>query len=179
MLASIRRHLITDVQTSAGDTGVLMRGTIAGDLETQLPELSGHISRLLEQNCIDALTLKTADNLRLSFYGFCFSTIPETTISQLATLADEQDAEAMIIMDTHSSSAIEAEVVWLDVPDARLNSLELVWRDQIRPAGIKRLRFAAYGETEAAFYENPEASRTRLWRDPTGDTVPRAVTKSA
>ncbi|MCP1386773.1 hypothetical protein M5J20_00960 [Corynebacterium sp. TA-R-1] len=171
--ASIRPHLISNVESATTETGIVVRGEISGELETVLPELSGHLSRLLEQNCVRSLTLTTPDNLRLSFYNFCYTTVPQAAIAEFAAMADEENAEALIFTDTHSPTGIEADLNWLNVKDSDLTRLEHTWRDMTRPATIGRLRLAAYGETEGLFREAGAGTRTKMWRDPVGEAVER------
>lgn len=165
--ASVRPYLITDLHTATTDNGVIMRGTLTDSAESQLPELSGHLSRLLAQNCLAAVTLKTPDNARVNFYGFCLSTVSEDTILNLVTLALEHDADEVTFTDNRVPDGLEASVAWYNAgSDAQLSKLETLWADQTRPAGLGKLRFAAYGTDEAALRESVAGKPAHSWRDP-------------
>ena len=54
--ASVRPNVIADAQVGATKTGVMLRGDLTPTAMVSA-ETAGHISRLLEQNCLDTLTL--------------------------------------------------------------------------------------------------------------------------
>ena len=85
--ASIRSHLITDVRVGKTDSGAMMRGDIVNGALDDTTEIAGHLSRLLEQNCLDTVTLTSKSGMRFNFWGFCFSTLPPATIAQLMDLS--------------------------------------------------------------------------------------------
>lgn len=99
VLASIRPYLITDVESAVGETGVIMRGKATETAMASTAEFTGHLSRLLEQNCLDTLVLTTPNNMRMSFLGFCFSTLPPASIEKYTTFAADEDADSLAFVN--------------------------------------------------------------------------------
>lgn len=175
--ASIRSHLITDVETATGRSGVMMRATTTEAAENNLEEFTGHVSRLLEQNCLDTLVLTTPDNLRVSFFGFCFNTLPPESIEAPLTFALKGDADSVTFMDYHSHAGIQVETVWADpVTESRAEQLIRMGRATQLPEWVQRFTFSVYTDTEVFMLAKerdtrPFTSRSPLLRASTSATT--------
>ena len=151
VLASIRPHLITDVESTVGETGVIVRGKATETAMASTAEFTGHLSRLLEQNCLDTLVLTTPNNMRISFLGFCFSTLPPASIEKYTTIAADEDADSLAFVNYNSAAGVEVALGWLDVASAsKLDELEQTWKRLPLEPGLDRLRTSAYTDAEAA-----------------------------
>ena len=151
VLASIRPYLITDVKSAVGETGVIVRGKATETAMASTTEFTGHLSRLLEQNCLDTLVLTTPNNMRISFLGFCFSTLPPASIEKYTTLAAEEDADSVAFVNHNSAAGVEVALGWLDVAsESKLSELEQTWKRLPLEPGLDRLRTSAYTNEEVA-----------------------------
>lgn len=165
--ASVRDYLITDVETGTTRTGIMMRGAATEYAAANVDEFIGHVSRLLEQNCIDTLVLTTPDNLRLNFLGFCFSTLPQTTLTPFTQLALDEDADSVSVVHYFSGAGNEIALNWLDVPNERkADQLEKLWEAHPRPEGLDRLKFAAYTDDGVRVRESVDGKGTVIIRAP-------------
>ena len=145
--ASVRDYLITDVETGVRDTGVMLRGTTTAQAEADTADFSGHLSRLLLQNCLDTVVLTTPDNMRISFLGFCFSTLEPETIEPYIATALEEDVDSVAFVNYNSRAGVEVALNWLDVAStSQLDDLETTWRHVPLRPGLERVRFTAYTE---------------------------------
>lgn len=151
VLASIRPYLITDVESAVGETGVIVRGKATETAMASTTEFTGHLSRLLEQNCLDTLVLTTPNNMRMSFLGFCFSTLPPASIEKYTTFAVDEDADSLAFVNYNSAAGVEVALGWLDVASAsKLSELEQTWKRLPLEPGLDRLRTSAYTDEEVA-----------------------------
>ncbi len=167
--ASVRPHLIENAEVGATETGVMLRGDIP---ETASPtELSGHLSRLLEQNCLDTVTLTDAEGMRLNFWGFCFSTIPDTTIAEVLSYGEDAEADSVAIYNyATKNNRHEVVVNWVDAGSTEeLDKLVKSWRKVSIPDEVDRVVFNAYGDEEVADMIKDRKSGNQLDRNPTGD----------
>lgn len=147
---SVRSYLIEDLETGATHTGTSARGTLTELAEQSPNELSGHLSRLLEQNCLDKFELTTLKHMRILFQGFCFSTLPPATIASAIDTANELGADALALNSYHPSLGTEMSLRWVQVPSQdELDELREDWDDVDFPEGIRRLQFNAYGPEQA------------------------------
>lgn len=160
--ASIRSHLITDVETATGRSGVIMRAATTEAAEKNMAEFTGHVSRLLEQNCLDTLVLTTPDNLRVSFFGFCFNTLPPESIEAPFEFALQGNADSVTFVDYHSDAGIQVETVWADpVTESRAEQLMFMGRTTPLPEWVHRFTYTVYTDAEV-FVLNKERD-TRAW----------------
>lgn len=165
--ASVRDYLITDVETGVSTTGVTLRGQATEYAVTDVADFTGHLSRLMEQNCLDTLVLTTPDNMRLEFLGFCFSTLPQPTIAAFTELALEEDADSVAFVNYNSEAGTEIALSWLNVPStAKLDRLEAKWEKISRPAAVNRLKFSAYTPDRVLEREMEKGKGTVIKRGP-------------
>lgn len=169
--ASVRTYLIENPQVTETETGVGLRGEIAESALLAPSELTGHLSRLLEQNCLDTVTLTDPDGMRLNFWGFCFSTIPPATIEELLTFGREQGADAVSIQNyAYRSNRHEAKVTWIDAGSSSdLDALVKKGRKQQIPDEVDRIVFTGFGDTEVAELTKDRKTGLSVSRDPAGD----------
>lgn len=147
--ASIRNYLITDVETGVTDTGVMLRGDITEFAEANLSEFTGHLSRLMQQNCLDTVVLTTADNFRMEILGFCFDAPALDALTTFTEMALEEEADSIAFVDYYGREGKEVGINWLNLAsDRELDRLEQLFDATPRPDGFNRLRFAAYTPNE-------------------------------
>lgn len=169
--ASIRPGVIGDAEVGATSTGVTVQGTLL-DATLADPDAAGHISRLLEQNCLDTLTLRTADNMRFEMLGFCFSTIPPQTIEDLIRFGDEQGANSVTVTNNLEKTGGKlATLTWLDVEDSEIEQLTDTWQNfGLRPY-LDKATFEAFGSNEAVFMDAEPSRPHTIKHEPTGDAL--------
>lgn len=167
---SVRSYLITDLETGATHTGTSARGALTELAEQSPTELSGHLSRLLEQNCLDKLELTTQKNMRILFQGFCFSTLPAATIASAISTANELGADALALNSYHPSLGTEMTLRWVQVPSQeKLDALREDWDDIDFPEGIRRLQFNAYGPEQAYWLYHEDGEEPWFISSETGE----------
>lgn len=167
---SVRGYLIADLETGATHTGTSARGTLTELAEQSPTELSGHLSRLLEQNCLDKLELTTQKHMRILFQGFCFSTLPPTTIASAIDTANQLGADALALNSYHPSLGTEMSLRWVQVPSQdKLDVLREDWDDVDFPDGIRRLQFNAYGPDEAYWLYHEDGKEPWFISSETGE----------
>ncbi|WJY68468.1 hypothetical protein [Corynebacterium auris] len=167
--ASVRAAYIAEPSTARTPTGVTLTGTVTEQAEADTVEFAGHLSRLLQQNCVDNMTLRTQDNMRINFWGFCYSSLPEQTIQGYIDDALRNGAEHVSFY-FHPGRLHEHSVwfTWMEDTQEDLDSLTSTWRQSRRLEGVDRLTFIAYGpETMQVF----ERTRKGVWEHtaPTGE----------
>ena len=91
--ASVRPYLIADAALLPTSTGVTLTGTMTDTAEANVADFAGHVSRLLEQNCVDNMTVRSQDNLRLNLWGFCFTSPGPEAIQAYVTAGLERGAD--------------------------------------------------------------------------------------
>ena len=170
--ASVRGHLIQDAETAVGEAGVMLRGTIAdGTLvaEPSRAELAGHLSRLLEQNCLDTVTLATEDNMKIHFWDFCFKSVPEQSILTALTLAYEEGADAVTFINFWGTG-VELAYTWANpVSDDQADAMAEEWKKEKFPQGVDRMLFTAYTDDEIIARHEVKGESLIEDRYPTGE----------
>lgn len=169
--ASVRPHLIENAEVGATETGVKLRGGIAEGAEQMPAEFAGHVSRLLDQNCLDTVSLSQTDGMRLNFWGFCFSTIPPTTIEEVMELGEDTGADSVALLNfAQRSNRHEAQVNWMDAGDTKkLDALVKTWRGVDLPDSVDHLTLTAYGDEEVVVMDKDRRGGNTIKRGPAGE----------
>lgn len=166
--ASIRSHLITNVRVGKTDSGAMMRGDIVGGALDDTTEIAGHLSRLLEQNCLDTVTLTSKSGMRFNFWGFCFSTLPPATIAQLMDFGVDEGADSVSfavypVQDNFHTITLN----WMDVGDTDdIDELIEQWQEVERPDEIDRITFNGYTDEEVVVMDNDKKTGEAIKRWP-------------
>ena len=161
--ASIRSHLITNVRVGKTDSGAMMRGDIVSGALDDTTEIAGHLSRLLEQNCLDTVTLTSKSGMRFNFWGFCFSTLPPATIAQLMDFGVDEGADSVAFAVYPVQGNFHSITLnWMDVDD--VDELIKQWQEVERPDEIDRITFNGYTDEEVVVMDNDKK---------TGETIKR------
>ena len=175
VLASVRPELLTNVETGVTRTGLMMRATLTEQAVSNTQEFSGHISRLLNQNCIDSVTLTTPDNMRITFWGFCFKTLPEATINSLTSFGLTQGADQVTFENHNRAKGVDAMVDWLTVSDSeRADQIVELWEDvedSRLAADFHKLTLIAYTKDQVMVQDMEDGKDPvfRTW--PTGEAL--------
>lgn len=166
--ASIRSHLITNVRVGKTDSGAMMRGDIVDGALDDTTEIAGHLSRLLEQNCLDTVTLTSKSGMRFNFWGFCFSTLPPATIAQLMDFGVDEEADSVAFAvypvqgNFHTIS-----LNWMDAGDTDdIDELIEQWQEVERPDEIDRITFNGYTDEEVVVMDNDKKTGEAIKRWP-------------
>lgn len=147
--ASIRPQLIADAATARTYTGVAITGAVPEEALTTLPELTGHISRLLEQNCVDALALETPDHTRITFNGFCYTTLPAETIDRMLTFALDGKADAIDFANhPHRGHQTNVTMTWFVDSNKAAEKIHETWNPLRRPRAIEKINLYTYSPDE-------------------------------
>ena len=163
--ASIRPYLITNVRVGETNTGAMLRGDIVDGALDDTTEIAGHLSRLLEQNCVDTVTLTSKSGMRVNFWGFCFATLPPATIAQFLDVGVEEGADSVAFSDYASHDHFRVITLnWMDVDDA--DELSERWLDVERPDEIDRVTFNGYTDDEVVVVDNDRETGEQLKRWP-------------
>lgn len=179
--ASIRSYLITDVQTGVTDTGVMLRGTTTKAAETNLADFTGHLSRLMQQNCLDTVVLTTPDNFRIEILGFCFDAPDLNALTTFIQYALDEGADSISFVDHYGDTGKEISLNWMDLAsDQELEDLEEQWDEMERPESFNRLRFSAFTPDEGYLREDAKGDGITVRRGPRfvgpTETSPRTTT---
>ncbi|AIJ33940.1 Uncharacterised protein [Corynebacterium imitans] len=163
--ASIRPGVIADARVATTATGVAVQGTLHDAAFTD-PGAAGHISRLLEQNCLDTLTLRTTDNMRFELLGFCFSTVPPKTLDELIHFGADHGANSVTVTNNlEKSGGRLATLTWLD---ADAENLRPAWEEfGLRPY-LDGATFEAYTPEELTIMEARPSRPHTFKHEPTG-----------
>lgn len=163
--ASIRPGVIADARVATTESGVAVQGMLSDAAFTD-PDAAGHISRLLEQNCLDALTLRTADNMRFEMLGFCFSTVPPQTIDELIHFGADHGANSVTVTNNlEKAGGRLATLTWLNADAAQLRP---AWEEfGLRPY-LDRASFEAFGPEELTIMEARPSRPHTFKHEPTG-----------
>lgn len=170
--ASVRPHLIQNLQVGETNTGVMARGDISELVMSDSTEFAGHVSRLLEQNCLDTLTLTTPEGMRLNFWGFCFATIPATTIQNTFDFAVDQGADvASFSLFSAQNNFHQVTLTWTDAEATGKDAEDLKreWNELERPDEIDRITFNGYYDDEVVIMENDEKDGKSTESSPAGE----------
>ena len=163
--ASIRPHLIDNVRVGETNTGAMMRGDVVVGALDDSTEIAGHLSRLLEQNCLDTVTLTSKSGMRFNFWGFCFSTLPPETIAQFIDFGVDEGADSVSFVDYASHNHFRVITLnWMDVDDA--DAMSERWLDIERPDEIDRVTFNGYTDDEVVVVDNDKETGEQLKRWP-------------
>lgn len=169
---SVRSYFITDLETVGTHTGTAASGKMTEVAEQNPVDFSGHLSRLLEQNCLDEFELTTQENMRVLFQGFCFSTLPASTIATAIKTADTLGADAVYLNSYHPGLGNEMAMKWLKVPDDdELQKLREKWDDVDFPDGIRHLQFNASSPDTAYSLHHEQGRDAVLLQGETGDAL--------
>lgn len=143
--ASIRTHLIADAETARTYTGVAVKGDITQQALDDLPEFTGHVSRLLEQNCVDSMALTTPDNVRVTFNGFCYTTMPGETIQRLLTVALDGKADSIDFANNPGyGNTNYVSMTWYVASEKEAERIHKTWHEVRRPRAVQEIRFYTY-----------------------------------
>ncbi|WP_165164180.1 hypothetical protein [Corynebacterium qintianiae] len=143
--ASVRPYLITDTASARTASGVTLTGTMTDQAETDVSEFAGHVSRLLEQNCVDNMTVRSQDNVRINLWGYCYHSPGAAEIETYVEAALENSADS-VSFSFYPGLPVEHQVAltWFedtaDDADAAMDS----WED-IEPVGrIQQVSLSSY-----------------------------------
>lgn len=166
--ASIRSHLITNVRVGETGSGAMMRGDIVNGALDDTTEIAGHLSRLLEQNCLDTVTLTSKSGMRFNFWGFCFSTLPPATIAQLMTVGVDEGADSVSFAVYPAQGNFHSITLnWMDIDDADdADELMEQWQEVERPDEIDRVTFNGYTDDEVIVMDNDKKTGEDIKRWP-------------
>lgn len=170
--ASVRPYLIENLKVGTTKTGVMARGDIAEQAVADPTEFAGHVSRLLEQNCLDTLTLTTPEGMRLNFWGFCFTTIPEQTIYDFFRFAETEDADAVSFAKFFAQQGVQyAKLTWMDADSTGKDprALKRTWNRLQRPEEIERMTFYGYYDDEVVVMTNDANNGKNTESSPAGE----------
>ena len=163
--ASIRPNLIDNVRVGETNSGAMMRGDVVVGALDDSTEIAGHLSRLLEQNCLDTVTLTSKSGMRFNFWGFCFSTLPPETLAQYIDFGVAEGADSVSFVDYASHNHFRVITLnWMDVDDA--DALSKRWLDVERPDEIDRVTFNGYTDDEVVVVDNDKETGEHLKRWP-------------
>lgn len=163
--ASIRPNLIDNVRVGETNTGAMLRGDIVDGALDDTTAIAGHLSRLLEQNCVDTVTLTSKSGMRVNFWGFCFATLPPATIAQFIDTAVDEGADSVAFSDYASHDHFHVVTLnWMDVEDA--DELSQRWLEVERPDEINRITFNGYTDDEVVVVDNDKETGEELKRWP-------------
>lgn len=165
---SVRTYLIEDAEVGATHTGAMLRGNISTTAMAQPAELTGHLSRLLEQNCLDTVALTAPGGMRVNFWGFCFSTISAPAISTMIDAADKEGADSVSFYNyADRGNRHEVTLNWFSAgPDTALDALAKRWRATAIPEDLQRINFTAYGDDNVILFEKDASTGNKLERYP-------------
>ena len=171
--ASIRTYLIADAQTARTYTGVALSGELTEQAMADTTEVSGHISRLMEQNCVDSIGLSTPHNLRVNFTGFCFSTIPPETLQRMLDFAVEEGADA-IDFGHHPKRFHQTNVsmTWFVDSEQRAEQIKKTWNELRRPRAIEQIDLYVYTPENAHRVTKLRGKGDYALVDPIGGSTP-------
>lgn len=163
--ASIRTHFIADAETARTYTGVAVTGDITEQALTDLPEFTGHVSRLLEQNCVDSMALTTPDNERVTFNGFCYTTMPGETIQRMLTVALDGKADSIDFANNPAyGNSNYVSMTWYVASEKEAERIHKTWHEVRRPRAVEQIRFFTYSP-EKVHRLTKERGKADAWWD--------------
>ncbi|WP_342320103.1 hypothetical protein [Corynebacterium mayonis] len=144
--ASLRTYLIDKAETARTHTGVALRGELTPSAVADTTEVSGHLSRLMEQNCLDSITLTTPDNMQINFWGFCYHTLPPETIQGYLDTALTGNAR-QLAFHFHPGRIREHHMwmTWMSEDEQAAKDAVESWQNLKILAGIDLLVLGSYG----------------------------------
>lgn len=165
--ASIRTHYIGEAETARTYTGVAVTGKITEQALNDLPEFAGHVSRLLEQNCVDSIGLTTPDNERVTFNGFCYTTMPGETIQRMIAAALDKEADSIDFANNPSyGNTNYVSMTWYVDSEAEAERIQESWNDVRRPRAVERIRFYTYSPDQVHRLTRERGKADVRWNDP-------------
>lgn len=165
--ASIREHLIADAATARTYTGVAVTGAITEEALLSMPELTGHLSRLLEQNCVDSLGLRTPDNTRVSFVGFCYTTLPPETIQRMLAFALDGKADAIDFANNpQRARKTHVTMTWFADSAEKAERIQKSWNPLRKPRAIEQITLFTYTDEEVVRVNKARGKADSERRDP-------------
>lgn len=163
--ASIRTHFIADAKTARTYTGVAVTGNITEEALGDFPEFAGHLSRLLEQNCVDSMALTTPDNERVTFNGFCYTTLPGETIQRMLTVALDGKADSIDFANNPGyGNSNYVSITWYVPSEKAAERIHETWNGVRRPRAVEQIRFYTYSP-EKVHRLVKERGKADYWRD--------------
>ncbi|WKD57307.1 hypothetical protein CAPI_03745 [Corynebacterium capitovis DSM 44611] len=166
VVSSVRDYLISDVETNATLTGVTLTGNTTDQAEADTAELAGHVSRLLQQNCVDNLTLRTQDNLRINVWGYCLHSPSAETLQSYIDVAVDEGADAVSFMFYPGrSTERQVAMTWQSDTEAEAEDIAAGWKDIPQPDDVDSTDFVVYGPENV----RQETSEESLTVSPTGE----------
>lgn len=143
--SSIRAHYIENAETARTYTGVAVTGDITETALNDMPEFTGHVSRLLEQNCVDSMALTTPDNVRVTFNGFCYSTMPGETFERMLEVALDGGADSIDFAHNPSYGGNNyVSMTWYVDDEEQAARVHETWHEVRRPRAVEEVRFSTY-----------------------------------
>lgn len=143
--ASINPQFVANAQTAVNNTGVIVTGELTDQAMADLPGSLGHLNRLLEQNCVDSLSVTTPDNARISFTGFCFRGLDPRSIERMVALTLDTGADSVQFTNYPDRGfSTHAGVRWFTSSDREVDALRDDWNSFRRPADIVSVDFFAF-----------------------------------
>lgn len=165
--ASIRSYLIADAKTARTYTGIAVTGTLTDFAMTDLPELTGHISRLLQQNCVDSMALEAPGNQRVTFTGFCFTTLPPETIQRMLSFALEHKADSIDLSNYPGhGNQNKVAMTWFVETQDEAEKIHESWHSLRRPRAIEQISLFTYTPEEAHRVQKTRGYPDRATTDP-------------
>lgn len=166
--ASIRPYLIANAEVREAHRGAAVRGEITDTAVQDVDSFAGHLSRLLQQNCIPGVALRTGSNLNVSLWDYCHDAPAPASIAQVMRLAVGYDADFVGFLRYPTGQ--KAKVTWMNVDDeASRDSLVAMWEDVGVPNGFAEVAYQAYGAGEVTTLEINDKGKHALRTDPTPD----------
>lgn len=162
--ASIRTRFIADAKTARTNTGVAVTGDVTEQALDDLPEFTAHVSRLLEQNCVDSMALTTPDNERVTFNGFCYTTMPGETFQRMLTIALEGEADSIDFANNPAyGNANYVSMTWYVANEKEAERIHETWHSVRRPRAVEQILFYTYSP-EKVHRLVKERGRADAWR---------------
>lgn len=161
--ASVRPYLIADAKAARTSSGVTLSGTMTPTAEESLSEFSGHVSRLLEQNCIDNMTVTTQDNLRVNIWGYCYFSPGQESLETYLGEALDSTADS-ITFAFYGGRDIEhvVDITWFAESTSEADRAVSEWEDAEAVGTTDKLTLTAYDPQRVRLHET---FADRLGRD--------------
>lgn len=167
--ASIRPYLIANAEVREAHRGAALRGDITDTAVQDVDSFSGHLSRLLQQNCIPGVELRTGSNLNVSLWDYCHDAPTPESIAEVTRLALGYDADFAGFLRYPTGQ--KAKVTWMNVDDdASRDSLVAMWEDVGLPDGFVEVIYQAYGAGEVTTLTIDDEGEHDLQTNPTPDS---------
>lgn len=163
--SSIRAHYIENAETARTYTGVAVTGDITEHALNDMPEFTGHVSRLLEQNCVDSMALTTPDNVRVTFNGFCYSTMPGETFERMLEVALNGGADSIDVAHNPTYGGNNyVSMTWYVDNEEQAARIHETWHEVRRPRAVQEIRFSTYSP-EAVHRLVKERGKADAWTE--------------